>query len=105
MIRDTSIEISDQYRRWQVEMEARYARRNRLRYIDELLNELELLNLADAVAMPQELRRQVVDCLADHEHPLAARDPDVLTIAEVMEGLYEIQDSLLLGSEDEEEPS
>ncbi|HEV3230804.1 MAG TPA: hypothetical protein VG245_00980 [Candidatus Dormibacteraeota bacterium] len=103
MIRDTSLEITDQYKRWQVEMDARYARRNRLRHIDELLNELELLNLAEAQAMPKDLLRQVGQCLADHEHALASRKQSSLTIPEVMEALYEIQDTLLLGSEEEEE--
>ena len=53
MIRDTSVEMGKLYKRWQIELEGRYARRNKVHYIDDLLNQLELLNLADAPAMPQ----------------------------------------------------
>lgn len=103
MIRDTSVEITELYKRWQVELESRYARRNKVRYIDYLLNELELLNLADARTMPAELRREVRLFVESCEHSLASKAEKDLTIAETMEALYDIQDTLLLGSDEDEE--
>ncbi len=101
MIRETSVEIGELYKRWQVELESRYARRNKIRYIDHLLNELELLNLADANAMPDDLRREVKEFLDGVG--LSNRPPKVLTIQETMEALYDIQDTLLLGGEEDDE--
>jgi hypothetical protein len=103
MIRETSVEIGDLYKRWQVELESRYARRNKVRYIDHLLNELELLNLADAPAMPEDLRREVKEFLAGFEHGLASKPVKELTIQQSMEALYDIQDTLLLGGEEDDE--
>ncbi len=45
MIEQTSVQISAQRERWQAERELRYARRNRIRHIDRLLDELEMLNI------------------------------------------------------------
>lgn len=103
MIRETSVEITDLYKRWQVELESRYARRNKVRYIDHLLNELELLNLADAPAMPEGLRHEVKEFLNEFEHSVCAKPVKQLTIQEVMEALYDIQDTLLLGGEEDDE--
>ncbi|HEY8739239.1 MAG TPA: hypothetical protein VIN56_01430 [Candidatus Dormibacteraeota bacterium] len=104
MINETSLEISHSYKRWQVELESRHARRNRVRYIDRLLNQLELLNLASAPALPQPFRHEVKRFLVDCEHGLAMRAERDLTIPDCMEALYDIQDTLLLGGDDEEEP-
>ena len=101
MIRETSVEIGELYKRWQVELESRYARRNKVRYIDHLLNELELLNLADASAMPDDLRREVREFLEGVG--LTNRSSKVMTIQETMEALYDIQDTLLLGGEEDDE--
>jgi hypothetical protein len=103
MIRDTSVEIGELYQRWQVELENRYARRNKVRYIDQLLNELELLNLADVPAMPEDVRRQVRELIQGSEHSLCAKPAKDLTIQECMEALYDIQDTLLLGGEEDDE--
>ena len=103
MIRDTSVEIGELYKRWQVELESRYARRNKVRYIDQLLNELELLNLADAPAMPEALRRQVRELIQGSDHSLCGKAVKDLTIQESMEALYDIQDTLLLGGEEDDE--
>lgn len=103
MIRDTSVEITELYKRWQVELESRYARRNKVRYIDYLLNELELLNLADARVMPTELRREVRVFVESCEHSLAGKPEKELTIGETMEALYDIQDTLLVGSDEDDE--
>jgi hypothetical protein len=105
MIGDTSVEIGELYKRWQVELESRYARRNKVRYIDHLLNELELLNLADATAMPVDLRREVKEFLDGFEHSLCSKREKDLTIQESMEALYDIQDTLLVGGEEDEEAS
>jgi hypothetical protein len=105
MISETSVEISDLFWRWQVELEARHARRNKIRQIDRLLNQLELVNLADSQRMPADLRRQVIDFISESEHYLAGKSAGELSVSESMEALYEIQDTLLLGStEEEEEP-
>ena len=103
MINETSVEISHEYQRWQVELESRYARRNKVRHIDRLLNQLELLNLTDSQAMPAELRQQIKSFLDECEHTLSVRPVRELTVANTMEALYEIQDTLLLGGDDEEE--
>jgi hypothetical protein len=103
MIHETSLEISDQYRSWQVELESRHARRNRVRYIDRLLNHLELLNLTESPALPTDFRKQVKSFLEECNHPLGRRPERDLTIAICMEALYDIQDTLLLGGDDEEE--
>jgi hypothetical protein len=103
MINETSIEISHEYKRWQVELESRYARRNKVRYIDRLLNHLELLNLTESPTMPVPFRRQVRHFLDECEHPLSRRAERDLTIGDVMEALYDIQDTLLLGGDDEED--
>jgi hypothetical protein len=102
MIRETSIEISGLHKRWQGEMETRYARRNKIRFIDYLLNELEMVNLADE-PMPKEIRHQVKEFIDDNEHHLCGKAEGDLTVSECMEALYDIQDTLLLGSDDEEE--
>ena len=103
MIGETSLEIGDLYKRWQVELESRYARRNKVHHIDELLNELELLNLAEARMMPDTVRAQVKELLESSEHRLCAKRAKDLTIGESMEALYDIQDTLLLGGEEGDE--
>ena len=103
MINETSLEISLQYKQWQVELESRYARRNKVRHIDRLLNDLELLNLSESPTLPVPFRRQVRQFLDECEHPLSRRAERDLTIADVMEALYDIQDTLLVGGGEEEE--
>ena len=103
MINETSLEISHQYKSWQVELESRHARRNRVRYIDRLLNQLELLNLSEAPALPTDFRREVKRFLDECEHPVARRPERELTTAVCMEALYDIQDTLLLGGGEEED--
>lgn len=109
MIQETSSEISALRERWQLEREQRYARRNQIRYIDRLLNELEMLNIAEETEMPAELAMRVQRLAASTGHALGDRPLEDVTIAESMEVLYELQDRLMLtleGAEDEgeEEP-
>jgi len=97
MIRETSLEIGHLYKRYQVEHETRYARRNQINYIDQLLNELELLNLAEAKSIPDPLRGQVQELLARCNNGLGIRRGKDLTVSESMEAMYDLQDTLLLG--------
>ena len=100
MIEQTSVQIS-------AERELRYARRNRIRHIDRLLDELEMLNIAEETQLPADLALRVQRLAAEMEHPLGNRAPEDLTIGESMDSLYDLQDGLMLtleGVEDEEEP-
>jgi hypothetical protein len=97
MIRETSLEIGHLHKRYQLELETRHARRSQVNYIDQLLNELELLNLADAKSIPDPLRGQVQELLARCDDGLGIRLGRDLTISESMEAMYDIQDTLLLG--------
>ena len=103
MIDETLAEITQTHKQWQVEMDSRYARRNKIRYTDRLLNALELTNLAERAEPDPKLRRELVVFLGACKHPLSQTPPTRITVAAGMEALYEIQDSLLLGSEDEDE--
>ena len=76
--------------------EQKYARRNKMRYIDRLLNELEMLNLADQREAPTQLA-VAVDKLVQ-ETDVDAKTPEVErlgTVTAAMDVLYEIQDSLM----------
>jgi hypothetical protein len=76
--------------------EAKYARRNKMRYIDRLLNELEMLNLADQREVPSQLAT-ALDRLVQETDVVAGSEeverPGTVTAA--MDVLYEIQDSLM----------
>lgn len=91
------IELLDE--RHRREHERRYARHNRLRYIDRLLNELELLNLADTAEIPIGLSGRVARLVIEEEHPLARRPHADVPIAEWMDALYDLQDPLMLSGE------
>jgi hypothetical protein len=105
-IEETSVQISALRERWHAEREQRYARRNRIRHIDSLLDELELLNIAEETQLPADLALRVQRLCAEMEHPLGNRAPEDLGIADSMDGLYDLQDGLMLtldGVVDEEE--
>ena len=55
MIQETCVEIGELEARWTSLREARNARRQKIRYIDELIDQFEKLNLADEVEVPYEL--------------------------------------------------
>jgi hypothetical protein len=95
MIQDTCVEIDGLRERSRVEREQRYARRNRIRYID-----------AEENGMSVELAVRIHQLLAETSHPLAAKPVEALGIAESMEALYEMQDGLMITLEgvDDEEP-
>jgi hypothetical protein len=107
MIEQTSVQISAQRERWQMEREQRYARRNRIRHIDRLLDELEMLNIAEESNLPEDLGLRVRDLALEMEHALGNRAREEITIAEAMDVLYDLQDRLMLtleGVEEDEEP-
>jgi len=106
MIEETSVEITAQRERWQLKREQRYARRNRIRYIDELLNELEMLNIAEETQMPPDLAVRVQRLADEMSHSLGHHAPADLSIAASMEALYDLQDGLMLtleGVDDEDD--
>jgi len=106
MIEQTSVQISSLRERWHAERELRYARRNRIRHIDRLLDELEMLNIAEETQLPADLAVRVQLLAAEMEHPLGNRAPEDISIAESMDALYDLQDGLMLtldGVVDEED--
>jgi hypothetical protein len=82
--------------------EAKYGRRNRIRYIDRLLNELEMLNLADETKVPERLAIELDRLLVETQPMQHARQPRPDSVNEAMDVLYEIQDSLMFNEGDEE---
>lgn len=73
------------------DMELKYARRRRMKRIDKLLNELELLNLAEARDLPRPLSLAVDEVIAESEEP----DRNAASILEAMDVLYDIQESIM----------
>ncbi|MGH7639656.1 MAG: hypothetical protein ACREN7_01580 [Candidatus Dormibacteria bacterium] len=102
-IAETSYEISRLYETDHLERRERNARRNKILSIDRLLNELEQLNIADEVDVPQTLRNECRRLLTREGHPLGRRRSDEVVIAEWMDALYDVQDGLMftIGDEDE----
>jgi hypothetical protein len=101
LIQDTCLTISVLQERAEAERDARYARRNKIRAIDQLIDEFEMLNLADEVDVPGELMHRATRFIVDASHPLIKRPSDEIPIADWMEALYDLQDTLMLPSEDE----
>jgi len=101
MLEETCVEIGELTERHEAERVQRYARRNRIRYIDELLNEFEMLNLAEEGDVPSDLRGRVGQLVAEEEHPLRLRPAEEIGITEWMDALYDVQDSLMLTVEDD----
>jgi hypothetical protein len=82
--------------------EAKYGRRNKIRYIDRLLNELEMLNLADETRVPERLAMELGRLLAESEVVRVANQPRLESVNDAMDVLYELQDSLMFNDPDEE---
>jgi len=96
MIEEACVAIEAVSERERLLREAKYARRNKMRYIDRLLNELEMLNLAEEREVPTQLA-VALDRLIQETHVIA-RTQDVErpgTVIAAMDVLYEIQDSLM----------
>jgi hypothetical protein len=100
MIDRTSLQIQRLDEHHEREREQRYARRNRLRYIDDLLDRFEALNLADIADAPSALTGRVARLATEQEHPLARRPHRGVPIAEWMDALYELQERLLPTEDD-----
>jgi len=82
--------------------EAKYGRRNKIRYIDRLLNELEMLNLADEARVPERLAMELGRLLAESEVVQVGVRPRLESVNEAMDVLYELQDSLMFNESDED---
>ena len=81
--------------------QAKYARRNKLRYIDKLLNELEMLNLTDQGQMPPVLWvaiNKVMEESPEVRWPRARQ----ASVMEAMDALYLIQDRLMYNQIEDE---
>jgi hypothetical protein len=101
LIAQTCVTISELEGQAEAERDARYARRNKIRAIDRLIDEFEMLNLADEVDVPHELRHRATRVIAGAAHPLASRPVQEIPIADWMEALYELQNTLMLPGEDD----
>jgi len=78
----------------------RYARRHQIRLIDGLLNELELLNLAGESEVPGQLSRRATGVIMSADtHSLVMPPHLAMPIADWMAALFEVQYSLMVGSE------
>ena len=82
--------------------EAKYGRRNKIRYIDRLLNELEMLNLADETRVPERLAMELGRLLSESEVVQVASQPRLESVNEAMDVLYELQDSLMFNDPEDE---
>ena len=99
MISEACVAIDQSSERERRQRDLKYARRNKMRYIDQLLNELEMLNLSDQTELPTGIGRAVGRLLSDSEVDTEVR-PD--SIVSAMDLLYEIQDSLMYNQIEDE---
>ena len=96
MIQETCTRIEQLEGYWTSEIRARHARRDKIHEIDDLLNQFEMLNLADERAIPAELRVRVATLIRAEDHVLAQRNAAEVGIADWMEALYDVQDGLMI---------
>ena len=96
MIQETCTRIEELQDYWSSEIRARHARRNKIRDIDDMLNQFEMLNLADEQSVPPELVRRVAAFVRAERHPLSERCPEDVAIPDWMEALYDVQDGLMI---------
>ena len=101
LIQNTCTAISELQERAEADRDVRYARRKKIRAIDQIINDFEMLNLAEEVDVPGELRHRANRFIAAAAHPLVKRSYDQIPIADWMEALYDLQDTLMLPSEDD----
>jgi len=100
MIEEACADIERVEERARRAREVKYGRRNKIRYIDRLLNELEMLNLADQSEVPQRLAGELEKLMDETTVVAVAEQPRLETVSDAMDLLYEIQDSLMF-NEDE----
>jgi hypothetical protein len=101
MIRETCVQIDELAEQHERERQQRYARRNKIHLIDEILNEFEMLNLAEEPVIPGELQAKVRRLVLEQQHPVAERPAADLRILDWMDALYDVQDTLMLNDGDE----
>jgi cytidylate kinase len=102
LLEDACVEIDQLTEKDRVERRQKYARRNRMRYIDRLLNELEMLNLADQTRMPRQLSVAVDELIVETRTTDIKGQRSLETVPEAMDVLYDIQDSLMFNQLEDE---
>jgi hypothetical protein len=102
MLEDACVEIEVLTEKDRVERAHKYARRNRMRYIDQLLNELEMLNLVDQAKLPDRLSVAVDQLIVETRAAEIRGARTVATVPDAMDVLYDIQDSLMFNQIEEE---
>ena len=102
MIQEACVAIEDIEERERRAREVKYSRRNRIRYIDRLLNELEMLNLAERTQVPERLAMELHRLMAESAVVELVQQPRPDSVTEAMDVLYEIQDSLMLTEGDDD---
>jgi hypothetical protein len=73
-----------------------------MRYIDQLLNELEMLNLADQAKMPDRLSVAFDQLVVETRAAEIRGARSVVTVPDAMDVLYDIQDSLMFNQIEDE---
>lgn len=101
MIQEASAAIERVRERDRQSREAKYGRRNKIRYIDRLLNELEMLNLADRTEVPERLAIELDRLLTESTIVETVGHPRPENVSQAMDVLYEIQDSLMFNEDDD----
>src|SRR2546430_15608692 len=96
MIEETSVQISTLRERWQAERELRYARRNRIRHIDQLLDELEMLNIAEETQLPAELAGRVPRVAGGVGDPVGHRAPGGITVGQSVGAPLDLQGGVMV---------
>src|SRR5262249_21308426 len=102
MIKQASRAIEHMTARERRIQRAKYARRNKMHYIDKLLNELEMLNLADQRQMPPVLSVAINKVIEDSPEVTVLAQAKPASVMEAMDALYEIQDSLMYNQIEDE---
>ncbi len=102
MIEEACVAIEHVEQRERRAREIKYGRRNKIRYIDKLLNELEMLNLADQTAVPERLAIELERLMAESAVVELVEQPRPESVARAMDVLYEIQDSLMINEADDD---
>src|ERR1041385_2048259 len=77
-------------------------RRNKMPPIDKLLNELEMLNLADQRQMPPVLSVAINKVIEESPEVTVLAQTKPAAVMEAMDALYEIQDSLMYNQIEDE---
>ena len=102
MIKQASRAIEHMTARERRIQRAKYARRNKMHYIDKLLNELEMLNLADQRQMPPVLSVAINKVIEESPEVTVLAQAKPASVMEAMDALYEIQDSLMYNQIEDE---